>query len=337
MNEKIFEACQGALPGWRDRVSGDFTFEAPKGFSSYTLSIRAIGEATPAGIFYRRLAGKKNAILSFAAEKDVFLTLGREGIAAHCLHYDEEARFEELFDGRSLRAAELFEPETLRSIANQLHRLHQLRPASLPAESFFELLHEKWGRLAKSVIEERRNELPPDERALCDELTEIYSDGTFRKVQRCLPEGPLVFCHNDTYHGNIMRLATGEIRLLDFEFSCLNHPAYDFSNLFAETVMEHQQPQAPFFRIVEPRYSDTDLSTLIGFYLDNEKFDHPEARDKEHQRLLRATQDTLLLSDYTYAMAALTLALAPIQKIRFIPYAHQRFTKFLRATDAQAG
>ena len=34
-----------------------------------------------------------------------------------------------------------------------------------------------------------------------------------------------------------------------------------------------------------------------------------------------------------YAMAALPLALNPIQKIRFIPYAYQRFHKFLRASD----
>jgi hypothetical protein len=32
-------------------------------------------------------------------------------------------------------------------------------------------------------------------------------------------------------------------------------------------------------------------------------------------------------------MAALPLALNPIQKIRFIPYAYQRFHKFLRASD----
>jgi len=39
----------------------------------------------------------------------------------------------------------------------------------------------------------------------------------------------------------------------------------------------------------------------------------------------------LLMSDYKYAMAAITLAIDPIQKIRFIPYAYQRFTKFLKA------
>ena len=41
----------------------------------------------------------------------------------------------------------------------------------------------------------------------------------------------------------------------------------------------------------------------------------------------------LMMSDYKYAMAALPLAVNPIQKIRFIPYAHQRFAKFLKAYE----
>ena len=36
----------------------------------------------------------------------------------------------------------------------------------------------------------------------------------------------------------------------------------------------------------------------------------------------------ILLSHYMYAMAGVPLAVEPIQKIRFIPYAHARWTKF---------
>ncbi len=45
----------------------------------------------------------------------------------------------------------------------------------------------------------------------------------------------------------------------------------------------------------------------------------------------------LPMSDYKYAMAALPLAVDPIQKIRFIPYAHQRFAKFLLAYEQRFG
>jgi hypothetical protein len=45
------------------------------------------------------------------------------------------------------------------------------------------------------------------------------------------------------------------------------------------------------------------------------------------------TEKEVFLSLGAYAMAALPLAVDPIQKIHFIPYAHQRFNKFLAAYE----
>ncbi len=318
----------------------DFDLDDPKGFSSFTMGIRSkqtVQPIQPIAVLYRRLEGKENAILDFGTEKEVFLTLGAHDIAAHCHHYDETCRIEAFYQGRTLEAEELFEPENLRQIANELYRFHQLSPPSLPREMFFEMLHAQWGQMAKHILEEEVGVFPPGEQRLCEELRGIYSPETLAKVKRCLPVGELTFCHNDTYHGNIMKLDTGEIKLLDFEFSCLNHKAYDFSNPFAETVMRHQQPDYPYFRIAEPEFGDRELSTLINFYLDNADFDTSEAREREFKKLLQDTKNMLLMSDYKYAMAALPLAIDPIQKIRFIPYAHQRFSRFLKAYEQRFG
>ncbi len=330
MKADIFKHCQKLFPEWAALSMADFTFDDPKGFSSFTMGIRSTKAVRPAAVLYRRLEGKENAILDFETEKEVFLTLGAHGIAAHCHHYDEVCRIEAFYQGRTLRAEELFEPENLRKTANELYRFHQLRP-SLPREMLFELVHDKWGQIARHVLEKKIDMFPPNERRMCEELREIYSAETLEKVKRCLPDGELSFCHNDTYHGNIMKLDSGEIKLLDFEFSCLNHKVYDFSNLFAETVMRHQQPHYPYFRIAEPEFGEREIGTLINFYLDNADFESQGARTKEFHKLLRDTKVMLMMSDYKYAMAALPLAVEPIQKIRFIPYAHQRFARFLRA------
>ena len=297
------------------------------------MGIRCKRPVQPAAVLYRRLEGKQNAILDFETEKEVFLTLGAHNIAAHCHYYDKTCRIESFYQGRTLRAEELFVAENLRQIANQLYQFHQSTPPNLPTKIFFELLHDKWGQLARYVLEEKTTMFPHNERSMCEQLREIYSPETYAKVVQCLPEGDLTFCHNDTYHGNIMKLDSGEIKLLDFEFSCLNHKAYDFSNLFAETVMRHQQPGYPYFYIADPEFGDHELGTLINFYLDNAVFENQEERQKEFRKLLLDTKAMLLMSDYKYAMAALPLALDPIQKIRFIPYAHQRFNKFLRAYE----
>ncbi len=331
MEAEILEQCQELFPQWAALAMDDFTFDAPKGFSSFTMGIRSKKAVQPPAVLYRRLEGKENAILDFETEKEVFLTLGAHDIAARCHYYGATCRIEAFYQGRTLRAKELFEPENLRKIARELYRFHQLRPPSLPPRMFFDLLCEKWGHLAKHVLEDKFEAFPPAERHLCEELREIYSPEIIEAVRQCMPEGELTFCHNDTYHGNIMKLHSGEIKLLDFEFSCLNHKVYDFSNLFAETIMRHQQPGYPYFRIAEPEFDDHELGMLIDFYLDNAEFDTQEARAKEFERLLHDTKKMLKMSDYKYAMAALPLALEPIQQIRFIPYAHQRFSRFLKA------
>lgn len=337
MKARILKQCRELFPEWRALAEADFTLADPKGFSSFTMGIQAGAAVRPQAVFYRRLADKENAILDFDTEREVFLALGAADIAAHCHHYDDDCRIEAFYPGRTLEAAELWDPANLRPIAGELHRLHRLSPSSLPSRSFWDLSHEKWGRLARNVLEERIDAFPAKEQGMCEALREIYSPDTLARVKRCLPDGPLVFCHNDTYHGNIMKLESGEIKLLDFEFSCLNHRAYDFSNLFAETVMRHKQPDWPYFRIAEPEFGDEQLGTLIDCYLDNEEFENPAERSGLHDELLRDTKGMLLLSHYKYALAAIPLSTDPIQKIRFIPYAHERFTKFLRAYEVRRG
>ena len=334
---EILNQCQRVFPDWASRPVDAFDMDDPKGFSSFTMGIRCREPADPPAVLYRRLEGKDNAILDFETEKQVFLLLGDHEIAARCLHYDDTCRIETFYQGRTLTPDDLFEPDILRRIANELYRFHQLTPAGLPAGSFFDMLHAQWGEMARCILVDRIDVFPANEQAMCEELREIYSPATLAKVRRCLPDSELTFCHNDTYHGNIMKLDTGEIRLLDFEFSCLNHKTYDFSNLFAETVMKHQQPDCPYFRIAEPEFGDREFALLINAYLDNATFETSAAREEEFERLLKETWQTLVLSDFKYAMAALPLSVEPIQKIRFIPYAHQRFQKFLKAYEARFG
>lgn len=339
VHERVLQKCRDVFPSWRSLTVDDVDFDDPKGFSSFTMGVRPRPSARgvdPPAVLYRQLAGKENAILDFDTERSTFLLLGKHDVAAHCYHYDDTCRIEAFYTGRTLTADDVLDPDIQRRVADQLFRLHQLRPTGLPRASFFELLHAKWGPMARHVLGEASASFPPDEQALCADLREIYSDETLAKVRRCLPDRPTVFCHNDTYHGNVMLLDTGEIKLLDFEFSCRNHIAFDFANLFSETVMEHGLDDPPHFRIAEPRFDDADLAHLIERYLANGSLGRDE-RVAETSRLVEETRRCLMLSDYMYAMAGLPLALEPIQKLRFIPYSHQRFHKFLRAWEAEFG
>ncbi len=348
MRHRALATCQDVFESWRGLDVDDFAFADPKGFSSFTMAIRAKDPTlTPPAVLYRHLDGKENAILDFEAEKSVFLLLGEHQLAARCHHYGDDCRIEAFYDGRTLTADDVFDPAIQKGIADELWRLHHLdvdppHTTNLPRGTFFDLLHEKWGAMATTILTERRHEFPVEEQALCDDLAApggLVDDATIEMVRRCLPDSEPVFCHNDTYHGNVMQLTDGTIKLLDFEFSCRNHIAFDFANLFAETVMAHGLVDPPHFRINPPRFDDRDLASLIGFYLDNDPRFGPggdrAGRDATLARLVAETRRAVMVSDYMYAMAALPLALEPIQKIRFLPYAHQRFHKFLATWNAE--
>ena len=273
MRESVFEQCQAALPGWRDLAIDDVEFDPPKGFSSFTMGVRAARDVDPPAVLYRRLAGKENAILDFEAERETFLLLGRARHRRPLPPLRRRLPDRGVLPRPDADRRRRVRPRHPARHRRQLYRFHQLRPERLPEATFFELLHERWGELARTVLVDRRGEFPPDEQALCDDLAAIYSDATSAKVLRCLPDRPPVFCHNDTYHGNVMLLDDGAVKLLDFEFSCLNHIAFDFANLFAETVMVHGLADPPHFDIAEPAFTDADLASLIGCYLDNAEFD----------------------------------------------------------------
>jgi len=198
MKPTVFRQCQKLFPQWADLSLADFSFDDPKGFSSFTMGVRCRKPVHPEAVLYRRLEGKDNAILDFETEKAVFLLLGEQGIAAPCHYYDSQCRIEAFYTGRTLRAEDLSNVDNLRKIANELFRLHQLKPPGLPQQWFFDLVHDQWGRLARQVLEEKLDVFPDNEQRLGEELREIYSPQTLAKVHRCRPAGALGFCHNDT-------------------------------------------------------------------------------------------------------------------------------------------
>ncbi|MCO4763469.1 MAG: phosphotransferase [Myxococcales bacterium] len=317
----VLQRCQAALPSWRGLEVSDFEFADPKGFSSFTMGVRSREPRQPGAVLYRHLAGKENPMLDPADERRVYETLADAGIAANLHTYESDHRIEAFYEGRTLTRHDLKSPEILGKIGEQLAKLHALAP-TVPSQPFFERLHDRWRGLARKTLVDCRAEFPAHEQAMCERLMPILDPGMRERVQRLMPDGPLTFSHNDTYHGNVMLLDSGEIRLLDFEFACLNYRVFDFANLFAETVMRHKLPEYPFFGVAAPKYDREDVAAVVRGYL-------AAGGEGELQTLVDDTLRMIPLSDFMYAMAALPLAVEPIQKIRFIPYALTRFERFL--------
>ena len=323
----VLHRCRSSIAAWSSLDDDAFETTPPRGFSTFTMAVQCSRPSTaPQAAFYRHLDGKENAILTATDERVVYEALAEAGIAAPLLAYEAGYRIEAFYGGRTLTRADLADHDTLRAIAEQLAKLHALDPG--PAEPhFFDRLAERWTPLVQKVLQEHRSAFPPHEQAMCDELMELCSNATRERVRMLLPDEPPTFCHNDTYHGNIMRRADGEIRLLDFEFSCRGFVAFDFSNLFAETVMRHGLPDPPHFDIADAEFTRADIDVLVDHYARARGLSLSRARELADQ-----TEAMIPLSDYMYAMAAVPLAVDPVQQIRFIPYAWRRFRRFCDST-----
>jgi hypothetical protein len=75
---------------------------------------------------------------------------------------------------------------------------------------------------------------------------------------------------------------------------------------------------------------------LVGHYLNCGTLDG-DAYTAELGRLTQEVVELIMISDYMYAMTAIPLAVKPIQKIQFIPYAHARWHRFLAAYGDRYG
>lgn len=80
VQEEVLEWRQDVFPSWRGLTTDDFTFDDPKGFSSFTMAVRSRRDVDPPAVLYRHLAGKENAILDFETGRDTFIVLGEHRI-----------------------------------------------------------------------------------------------------------------------------------------------------------------------------------------------------------------------------------------------------------------
>lgn len=176
------------------------------------------------------------------AENATYRWLACQGIAPPFYGCFANGRVEGYFDGFDpLTLDDMADPESSRGIAYQMARLHRVRiPERLQKYHKENALWQQIDVYLKSArdgpsargvsFDARRSkqyaslDLAAAARAV-SELRALIS-GSNR------PEG---FCHNDALCGNILRhRATGEIRLIDFEYGSVNYLAFDVANHFCE-------------------------------------------------------------------------------------------------------
>ncbi|KAL3426561.1 Choline kinase [Phlyctema vagabunda] len=249
-------------------------------------------------------------------ELSILKRLARKKIGPRLLGTFKNGRFEEFFNAQTLTAEDLRVESTSKQIAKRMRELHEgidLLDKEREEGPFVWLNWDKWvdrveevvGYLDKQILSGAKGdgERWRDRGLVCGAEWPMFK-AVIAKYRKWLDEyygGPqalrnrLVFAHNDTQYGNILRLipesAPGsapsplllpqnthkQLVVIDFEYASANTPGLEFANHFTEWCYNYHHPTASFACNTAAYPTRTQQETFIRSYLNHRPQFNPRA------------------------------------------------------------
>lgn len=259
--------CKERVPGWQHVDVSDINVDQIlSGLSNqlYKVNIREdyperARFAHPEVLF--RIYGKDvNSLYDSSTEVCVFKILGVRGVAPRLIAELDGGRIEEWINGAALLHADMAKSSVLLGLAGILAGIHQIDLSKyIDTRPCIEKFLNMW-RAGAMAIYDSVTEDHPSYLALQRLNLPKLAEESYKLHNYLFPEGcpetvvtRLTFCHNDMQENNIM-VTHNCMRLIDFEYSGYNYPAYDIASYFWEMTCDYCVPAYPFFHIDPTRY-----------------------------------------------------------------------------------
>ncbi|MCJ1379575.1 hypothetical protein MMC17_002677 [Xylographa soralifera] len=249
-----------------------------------TKSATAASKKMPLKLLLRIYGPQVEHLIDRESELQILRRLARKRIGPRLLGTFNNGRFEEFFHARTLTASDLRVPEMSKNIAKRMRELHdgiELLEEERDGGPFLWRNWDKWVTRCEEVITWVDHQIisgeagPARGRAdewkrrglVCGVEWSVFRR-TVERYRRWLNDqygGPaglrqhLVFAHNDTQYGNLLRLEpSGESPLLlpmnehkqlvviDFEYASANTPGLEFANHFTEWCYDYHDSEKAF-------------------------------------------------------------------------------------------
>ncbi|KAK7897712.1 hypothetical protein LTR67_004342 [Exophiala xenobiotica] len=242
----------------------------------------------PVQLLLRIYGPQVEHLIDRESELAILRRLSRKRIGPRLLGSFENGRFEEFLHARTLTAEDIRIPETSKQIAKRMRELHDgidLLESELEAGPAVFLNWDKWVDRCEKIITFLDNQVHQAETEAKAGDSRHQSVVNMRYVRRgliCGVEWPLfrktyeayrkrlieesggtkeigkqlVFAHNDTQYGNLMRLEPSgtspllqpsnqhkQLVVIDFEYASPNMPGLEFANHFTEWCYDYHHPE----------------------------------------------------------------------------------------------
>ncbi|KAK3825001.1 MAG: kinase-like domain-containing protein [Benniella sp.] len=201
--------------------------------------------ARPRKILLRVYGIGLESLISRDAELQWLRNLSTMEIGPSLLGIFKNGRFEEYVESTTLTKEDIRDPRTSRHIAHRMCELHNIvnmfpPPQGCIPQTKGNIL--RWIPLAREAIQEICKE-DPEKKKVMDEFDFEKLVVEIEEVHRELTSvhSPLVFAHNDTQYGNILRTKdeSGELVVIDFEYAGYNTRGFDIGNHFCEWTADY--------------------------------------------------------------------------------------------------
>ena len=228
----------------------------------------------------------------------VYAILSERGIAPklHGVLPRSQGRLEQFYQCRTIHNLELYQERVLTQTTRILADIHrQEMPVPKDASFVFGFMR-RWLKQTEGVClsDARRQEVLSgmlSERRWGEELD--WLEQHLRQLNY-----PIVFCHNDLYSQNLIKLLDREeadIRVIDFETAAYNYRGYEFAQLFHDFLFDYSCTEHPGFKFLPDQYPSLEWrQKVIRLYL--QYLHGKEASEEEVEQLVNEIQQTRLYS-----------------------------------------
>ncbi|KFH65020.1 hypothetical protein MVEG_08501 [Podila verticillata NRRL 6337] len=208
------------------------------------------GETHPNKVLLRVYGTGLESLFSRVNELHWLQKLSTVDIGPSLLGIFKNGRIEQYVESTTLSKEDLRDPRTSRHIAHRMCELHNIVNVFPPPEGAIPQSQEniaKWIPLARAAISKIIAK-DPSKKA---DLDELDFDRLLTEIDEVhwdllAVHSPLVFAHNDTHQGNILKMTDedGELVFIDFEYAGYNTRAFDIGNHFCgwTTYYHSDQP-----------------------------------------------------------------------------------------------
>lgn len=184
-------------------------------------------------------------ILDRNEELDWFVKLSKARAGPKLFATFQNGRIEEYIESVTLTPRMMRDSEISIAIAKAMAKFHRLDVEG--DEVVFWKRVEHWRHEGRKAFKSLLKRFPED-LGIISVLEQIRSHGIFEEREFCTEEGkfknfldklvrhesPIVLCHNDLQHGNILLNDLGKIVFIDYEYGGMSYAAYDIANHFCE-------------------------------------------------------------------------------------------------------